>query len=220
MGRQATLDRMSEYTQDQHGLITRAQALALAISDQLLEHYLRAGDLERVARGVYRFRRDVPLPDQDIWAAWLQLAPERPAWERDREPVPDAIASHATAAHLYGLGVLFPHPFEFTLTRARRTRRRELRLYVAAVARDEWESLDGLPATRPLRIVTDLLSTHRDPDHVAHAMVDALDRGLVTEADLRGALASFSSELGGPAGDGDYVLGYLREQAAGELRPG
>src|SRR5919106_1406450 len=209
MGRQDTLDRLADYTQDQHGLVTRAQVNAVGISDQLLEHYLRAGDLERVARGVYRFRRDVPLPHQDVWAAWLQLDPERPAWERSRAPAPDAIASHATAAHIYGLGVLFPHPYEFTVTSARRIRCKDLRLYVAAVGRGQWESLDGLPVTRPPRIVTDRLTTHRDLDHIGHVVVDALERHLTTETELADAIAGFSPDLGGSPGDGRYVIGLL-----------
>lgn len=87
MKRAEVFDTLVDFTSDQHGLFTRAQASSAGISDQVLEYFLRAGDLDRVARGVYRFRRDLPDQHEDIWAAWLQLAPEPPTTARRLETV-------------------------------------------------------------------------------------------------------------------------------------
>jgi len=217
MGRQDTLEQLSGYTQDQRGLVDPGPG-------ERARHQrpaARALPTHRPPRKGGKGRLPVPprcpsSPPGHL-GGLLQLDPQRLACERDRDPVPDAIASHATAAHLYGLGVLFPRPYEFTVPAIRRTRRKDLRLHVAAVGRGEWESLEGLPVTRPLRSVADLPATHHDPDHIGHVMVDALERRLTTEAEPHKALAKFSRDLGGPAGDGEYVVSFLREQSSREV---
>lgn len=221
MRRAQVFDLLADFTADQHGLFTRAQAASIGVSDQVLEYFLGAGDLERVARGVYRFRRDLPDRRQGLWAAWLQLAPEQTAYERTRATeIPDAVVSHTSAADLYELGVLFPERHEFTVSVPRRTRRADVRLHRDQISEGEWEVVDGLPATRPQRIVIDLLADRRDADHVAHAAADALDRELVTRAELESQLAPFAAHYGGPEGDGSYMLSFLLAEDAAELVKG
>lgn len=68
--------------------------------------------LERVAHGVYRLTT-APIPDHmELRAAWLQLAPDIPAWERTSA---QGVVSHRSAAALYGLGHLPADRHEFTI---------------------------------------------------------------------------------------------------------
>jgi hypothetical protein len=128
--------------------------------------------------------------------------------------------SHASAADLYELGVLFPERHEFTVTSPKRTRRADVRLHRARLSESEWEVRDGLPVTRPQRIVADLLADHRDTDHVAHVVADALGRELVTRAELESELGPFAAHHAGPDGDGSYMLGVLLAEDVAELAGG
>ena len=91
----STLSRIARIAEDQWGLITRRQAEAAGVSQATLHRLAKTGILDRVAHGVYRLA-GVPPPDYlDLRAAWLQFAPEVPAWERTPE---QGVVSHRSAA--------------------------------------------------------------------------------------------------------------------------
>jgi hypothetical protein len=203
-------DRLADHTQGQHGLVTRAQARLAGVDDRTLHRLVRDGDLQRVARGVYRFRRDRDVEHQDVWAAWLRLDPASEPYERRRRPGgPDAIVSHDSAAKLYGLGGLRPTTYTFTVPRLRRSGHPDIRLVVAPVRRDEWELEAGLPTTRPGRIVADLLAGGHDEEQVLAVALDAVRLWRGGWAELVVALAPFAERYGGPSGDGEWLLQRL-----------
>ena len=84
MARVATLARLTDIAEDQWGLVTRRQARDAGIPVATLNRLVADGSiLKRVAHGVFRLT-GAPEPEhQDLRAAWLQLAPAVPAWERD-----------------------------------------------------------------------------------------------------------------------------------------
>jgi hypothetical protein len=209
-------DRLADHTQGQHGLVTRAQARLVGVDDRTLYRLVRDGDLERVARGVYRFRRNRDVEHQDVWAAWLRLDPARTAEQRDRLPGgPDAIVSHESAAKLYGLGDLRPAIHTFTVPRPRRPGHRDIRLVDAPIGRDEWEFEADLPTTRPGRVVADLLADGIDEDRVLGVALDAVRLWRGGWAELVVALAPFAARSGGPPGDGEWLLRRLLEDRPG-----
>lgn len=209
-------DRLADHTQGQHGLVTRAQADLAGVDDRTLHRLLRGGDLERVARGVYRFRRDRDAGHQDVWAAWLRLDPARTAEQRDHLPGgPDAVVSHESAARLYGIGDLRPAVHTFTAPAPRRTGHRDIRLVVAPIRRDEWEFEADLPTTRPGRIVADLLAGGYDEQWVVGVAQDALRWWHLLEGELAAVLAPFAERYGGPPGDGEWLLHRLLVERAG-----
>lgn len=209
-------DRLADHTQGQHGLVTRAQAHLAGVDDRTLHRLLRGGDLERVARGVYRFRRDRDAEHQDVWAAWLRLDPARTAEQRDRLPGgPDAVVSHESAAKVYGLGSLRPTAHTFTVPAPRRSGHRDIRLVVAPIRRHEWEFEAGLPTTRPGRIVADLLADGIDEEQVLGVALDAVRLWRGGWAELVVALAPFAARCGGSPGDGEWLLRRLLEDRPG-----
>jgi hypothetical protein len=156
------------------------------------------GALERVAHGVYQLAGS-PLPDhRDLRAAWLQLAPEVPAWERK----PDlGVVSHRSAASVYGLGHLPADRHEFTIPQRRQTRRPDVRIHVRRLGGAEWTGLTGLPVTRPSRIASDLLTDHEDPEAVAQIVVDAV-KGVVDDpGNFADSLAPHAGRFGLRRGD-------------------
>jgi predicted transcriptional regulator of viral defense system len=71
-----------DLAEGQWGLVTLQEAKATGVARQSLTRLVEAGLLDRVAHGVYRIR-GAPEPDHlALRAAWLQLDPARPAWQR------------------------------------------------------------------------------------------------------------------------------------------
>jgi hypothetical protein len=207
MERTSTYARMATVAADQWGLITRRQAEAAGVSAATLKRLAgAAGGLERLAHGVYKLA-GAPTPDHaELRAAWLQLAPEVPAWRRTPE---QGVVSHRSAARLYGIGTLPADRHEFTLPARRQSRRDDVRLHHRSLDPQGWITVQGLPATTPSRIVSDLLWDREDPAAVAQIAGDAL-RDMVDDAGtFADELAPHAAHFGLRRGDGVALLGWL-----------
>lgn len=206
VARYSTLSRIARIAEDQWGLITRRQAEGAGVSQATLQRLAKTGILDRVAHGVYRLT-GAPQPDHlDLRAAWLQLAPEVPAWERTPE---QGVVSHRSAAALYGLGHLPADRHEFTLPERRQSRRSDVRLHHRAVRPGEWIVLHGMPVTRPSRIAADLLDDKEDPEAVAQVIADSLRPVYDYPAAFADALAPYAASFGLRRGDGLALLRWL-----------
>lgn len=206
MARYSTLSRLSQIAEDQWGLVTRRQAELTGVSQATLQRLATNGILERVAHGVYRVT-GAPTPDYPaLRAAWLQLAPEVPAWER----TPDqGVVSHRSAAALYDLGHLPADRHNFTLPGRRQSRRPDVRLHQRALRQGEWIMVHGMPVTRPSRIAADLLDDKEDPEAVAHVVADAIRPVYDSPGTFVDALAPYAARFGLTRGDGLALLRWL-----------
>lgn len=199
--------RLRDLAQDQWGLVTRRQIENAGIAATTIDRLTRPGAaLERVAHGVYQLA-GTPIPDhRELRSAWLQLAPEVPAWKRTAD---QGVVSHRSAAAVYGLGNLPADSHEFTLPRRKQTRRVDVRIHIRPLGGGEWFRLGGLPVTRPSRIASDLLWDHEDPEAVAHIVVEAI-RGISDyPAMFVEALAPHARRFGLREGEGIGVLRWL-----------
>jgi hypothetical protein len=164
------------------------------------------GLIERVTNGVYRLTL-APSPDHlALRAAWLQLAPDTPAWER----TPDqGVVSHRSAAALYGIGELPADRHDFIVPTRKQTRRTDVRIHHGQLNIGEWIWLRGLPVTRPARIAGDLLRDDEDPEAVAQIAADAIRAMLDSPGALAEALAPHAAKFGLRRGDGLALLRWL-----------
>jgi Transcriptional regulator, AbiEi antitoxin len=202
----STLSRLSQIAEDQWGLVTRRQAELAGVSRATLQRLASEGVLERVAHGVYRLT-GAPTPDQlELRAAWLQLAPEIPAWERKPE---HGVISHRSATAVYGLSHLPADRHDFTLPTRRQSRRPDVRLHQRQLRQDEWIFRHGLPVTRPSRIASDLLNDREDPESVAHVVADAIRARYDDPSTFTDALAGHAGRFGLRRGDGLALLRWL-----------
>lgn len=217
MNRRDALDALAFVAEGQHGYVTRAQASDVGVDDVMLHRLANSRTLERVEHGVYHFRGTPEWQHASLLVAWLRLEPRRLAAERAADP--DAWVSHRAAAGLYGLGDLPADRHEFTTVRRFQTSRDDVRFHRRrdGVPDADWEVIEGLPTTRPHRIVADLLAEHTDGGHVAGIASDALGRQLVGRDELAHAVAPFASRFGvtGPA-----TLDHLAGLASGQLPAG
>lgn len=207
MPRISTSTKLAALAEDQWGLLTRRQAEGGGISRATIQR-LSDGDavLERMARGVFHLT-GAPLPDHAaLRAAWLQLAPDTPAWERRPE---QGVVSHRSAAALHGLGHLPADLHEFTLPHRRQNRRSDVRIHKGRMETGDWRALGGLLVTSPARTAADLLAEREDPEAVARVIVEALRRGQQQPADFAKALSPRAAGLGVRRGDGVAALASL-----------
>ncbi len=206
MAHYSTLSRLSRIAEDQWGLATRRQAQRAGVSRATLQRLASEGVLERVAHGVYHLT-GAPAPDHpELRAAWLQLAPELPAWER----TPDqGVVSHRSAAAVYGLSHLPADRHDFTLPTRRQSRRPDVRLHQRPLHEGEWIWLGGLPVTRPSRIASDLLDDHEDPQAVAYVVADAIRAVYDYPGTFADALGPHAARFGLRRGDGLALLRWL-----------
>lgn len=192
--------------EDQWGLMTTAQAADAGLAWSTMSRMVRVGALVRVSHGVYRVHGAGEPEQLDLRAAWLQLAPHTPAWERGPD---DGVVSHRSAADLYRLGDLPADRHEFTLSKRRQSRRTDVRLHRGPLEEGDWRRLRGLLVTRPARTAADLLAAREDPGAVGLVVADSIRSGSDDPSSIAAALAPRAAGLGLPAGDGSGLLRWL-----------
>jgi hypothetical protein len=195
---------------EQGGVVTSRQARAVtSVSVQQLKRMVDSGVLERLHHGLYRLARmpeDVHLEER---VAWLALDPDAVVWERLDQPVPTGVLSHRTAAALHRLGDLDADVVELTATRRIRLSLPAVVVHRGALSREDWQLVDGLPVTTPVRTIADLAAAGTDAGHLASVVRDALTRGLTTVEEVVAALAPYAFEYGHRALDGQGFLEVL-----------
>lgn len=172
-----------------------------------------SGVLERVHHGVYRVARFPHDEHQDLRVAWLALDPERVAWERLDDDVPTGVASHRTAAALHGLGDLDADVTELTAVRRIRLSLPDVEVRRGHLTRQDWQVVDGLPVTTPLRTIADLAAVGIDRGHLAGIVRDAVAREAVGIGAVVEVLAEHAFAYGFRAFDGKGMLDSLVEEA-------
>jgi predicted transcriptional regulator of viral defense system len=201
----------AEIAEDQWGLVTRAQALAAGVPRATFARLVAAGALVRVAHGVYRIAGGPDPGHLDLRAAWLQLDPLAPAWQRVRSDNV-AVVSHRSAADIYGLGDLIAGAHEFSVPGRTQTRRPDVRLYSREVPAGDLEVVQGLPVTRAHRIVADLLDRHEDGSAVATIAVEAVRRRLTSVDRIAASVAPLARRY--QVADGTTLADQLLGDAA------
>lgn len=168
-------DRLFEIAAAQDGLFTTQQAAEAGYSPQLIAHHLGAGRMLRVRRGVYRLVHFPAGDHEDLTVVWL--------WSDQA-----GVFSHQTALALQDLSDALPAQVHLTVPQS--WRRRRLRvpdgvvLHFGNVTERDRQWFGPVPATAPARTLADCAADHLAPDLLRAAAHDALDRGLVTRAEL------------------------------------
>jgi hypothetical protein len=211
------LARIRDLAEGQWGLVTLQQARAAGVAWRSVTRLVEAGLLERVAHGVYRVRGAAQADHLDLRAAWLQLDPAHPAWQRLDDP-DVAVVSHASAASLYGVGDLRADVHEFTIPERRQTRRPDVRIHRGSVPQDRRILLGGLPTTRAGWMIGQLLADHVDADAVAEITREVLERALDYRAVVAQSVGPYAGRFGLERGDGIGLLDELLRRAGAPNR--
>jgi hypothetical protein len=173
----ATLMRIA---QDQQGYFTTRQAIEAGYADNTHPYHVRAGNWERVRRGIYRMAH-LPPPEDGEMMVWL-------LWTRGRDERPVGAMSHQTALSLFELGDFNPAKVHITVPPTFRRNSRPPKtvvLHRAGLVPGQVMQLRGLTVCRPLRAVCDVAAS--DPntiDDLRSAAKEARQRGLITEREF------------------------------------
>ena len=166
--------------QDQQGYFTTKQAIEAGYADNTHPYHVRAGNWERVRRGIYRMTH-LPPPEDGEMMLWL-------LWSRGRDEKPMAAMSHETALSLFELGDFNPVKIHMTVPPSFRRNSRlpkSVVLHRAKFASSEVTQLRGLTVCRPLRALCDVASSNPNSiDNLKPAAKEARQRGLITEREI------------------------------------
>lgn len=186
--------KLNDIAFSQRGLFTTAQAQRAGVERYVVSRLEKSGNVERLAKGVYRMGGAPSPREEDVLAAWLSINPDRKPGDPSGGGAP--VATGATAAWLYGLGEIGPVPYEFCTDERRQTQRTHVRLRKRRLPPEDVTIVAGIPVTTPARTVVDLIDEGEDLSLVANVLNDALRRGLIadeeatkSEVDKRGAMA-------------------------------
>jgi very-short-patch-repair endonuclease len=159
----------------QHGLVTRRQLADLGCTAGQLRVRIRVGRWHLVRRGVYAGGWVPPTPEQAVLAVVLSVGPP-------------CVASHGTAARLWGLAVPPPDAIEVLTPPSRRLGLAGVVHHRANVASPADVSVHRrIPVTAPARTLLDCAG-RLDDGALARAVDDALRRRLLRLDDLEACL--------------------------------
>ncbi len=166
----------------QHGVVTRADLLALGFSRRGIEHRLATGRLHLISRGVYAVGRRELTP-HGRWMAAVLVCGD------------GAALSHRSAAELWGIGHERRGQIDVSVRRRCTVKRQGLKVR----SRPSLPSMSlvrrfGIPVTDPVQTLIDL-ATELKPLRLERAVNEA-DSDLVDPETLRGALDGRVGEPG------------------------
>ena len=165
----------------QQGVFSRAQALALGATEEVIRQRLASGRWVRLAPGVYGLAGVPPSFRRDLWVAHLAVGPA-------------SVVSHESAAALHGF-TGFPMR-AVTLTAPRGSHPRVAGAVVHQlddVQPDHHSSLAGLPVTTVERTLVDLAAVSRK-GRLEAALDDAVAARRVRVPDVGRCLASVARQ--------------------------
>lgn len=166
------------------------QLLALGHNENAVLEWAMAGRLHRVHRGVYAVGHRKLTWYSRCWAAVLAAEPdEAAAWR--------AVASHYSAAYLWGLLRWTPDVMHVTAPTRRRAKRRFVVHFSSILAEEDRGFRDGIPVTAVPRTLLDLAIRAR-PEQMDGYLERAEERELL---DLR-AVEDLLARSGGHRGRG------------------
>ncbi|MEV0267255.1 type IV toxin-antitoxin system AbiEi family antitoxin domain-containing protein [Hamadaea sp. NPDC050747] len=178
--------------QRQNWILTAAQALDSGLGRTEIERLVRSGRWRRLFRGVYLIQGDTMAADLAdeilIRAAHLALGPHSVAVRKTA-----ALLHHIPGWQATGTPLEFAIPPQAAAPK--RILDRSIKIHQWTLPLEQIEHVAGIPATNPLRTVSDILLTTRRMEAIA-TLDAALNRKVLTTEDLDRLLSSFYRRRG------------------------
>lgn len=159
-----------------------SQLLGLGYAENTVLEWALAGRLLRVHQGVYAVGYRRLSWHSRCWAAVLGSEPNA-----TEELVWPAVASHGSAAYLWGLYRFPPETIDVTVP-IRRRAKREFRVHFSSIiAEQDRDERDGIPVTSAPRTLLDLAARSR-PARLGRCLERAEEQGLLDLPPIEGLL--------------------------------
>lgn len=134
---------LAELAERQHGVVAARQLVELGYSRPAIANAKKAGRLRHLRRGVYAVGHKPVTWHSRCLAAALSCGS-------------NAVASHRSAAWIWGLIRYRPDSFDVSISVRRRHRRADLRLHYAPLTDEDRDLQEGIPVTAVPRTLLDL----------------------------------------------------------------
>ena len=178
-GRVTDEARLIPVVREQAGVFGRRQALDAGVTPAQIRAELAGGRIRRALPSTYVAYTGPLTPLTRIWAALVYAGP-------------GAVASHATAAWLWGLRDDLPDVLDVTVPADRRVvHRQELRLHTCEHLDDTRHPNASPPRTRVEPTVLSLVALARDAETVVGLLASAVQRRRTTAVRLADEARSF-----------------------------
>jgi hypothetical protein len=139
--------RIARFAARQGGTFSRAQALAVGMSDSSMLRRIRSGRWIVVHPGVYFLAGVPPTWHAEVWAALLAASPM-------------ATVTHETSTRLHGSPHVSPRPITLTTPHGAHPRVQGAVVHqIDDLRRSQITTIDGLPVSRPARAVVEVAAT-------------------------------------------------------------
>jgi very-short-patch-repair endonuclease len=199
----STVDsRIARIAARQAGRFSRAQALAVGVTDSSAFRRLRAGRWERVHPGVYTLGGTPPTWIGDVWAAVLAAGPL-------------ATVTHETAIRLHGSQHVAPLPVTLTIPHGGHARIADAVVHqIDDLRPGDVASVEGLPVSRVPRAVVELAAVV-GPRRLGRVLDDLVFDRRTTYAQVAAALA----QVARPGKPGVAALASALDERSGSAVP-
>lgn len=174
-------DKLYSVAEGQQGYFTAKQAAAAGYTRMLQNYHTKTGAWVREHRGIYRLAQ-FPLSPEGQYVLWS-------LWSCDRKSgMPQGVYSHQTALSMHGLSDVMPKELHMTVPRGFRRSAplpKALFLHQGDAAHGDTEARQGYRVMRPLPALVAVMNEGSESrDRLAQALQQALQRGLITRAEL------------------------------------
>lgn len=171
---------LTKLAASQGGFFTSKQAAAIGYTAPKRNYHVHAGNWVRERRGIFRLVTQPlpPRPDLILW--WL--------WSRNRQDEPQGVYSYQTALSLHELTDVMPSRLHMTVpTGFRRSvaTPKAVVLHMAHLSSSDVEHIDGVPVTKALRTLLDVLAgASFSREDLRTAFAQAVRTGKITRAEI------------------------------------
>jgi predicted transcriptional regulator of viral defense system len=162
----------------QGGYFTAKQAGGAGYGKRHLVYHAKAGNFERVGRGLYRLPTVPPSEHDDLIRVTL--------WSRGRDDRPLATVSYESALALHQMSDVIPARIHLTVPKSFRKRApRGCVLHKTEISPQEVEEREGFRVSNAARTLVDVASGKTVPrEQLFQAVEDSLARGLIRKKKL------------------------------------
>lgn len=156
------------------GYFTAAQARGIGYTHQAQAHNVRAGNWERVDRGIFRLASALsPSGEFSHFSRWAR-------WSNDL-----GVISHESALAVHGLGELESSRVEMTVPPGFKKEADAVHLHYGHLDAGDVELNSGFRLTTPTKSIIDVAGKPIDEDQLARLIEDATDQGMISLRNLR-----------------------------------
>lgn len=168
--------KLFEIASRQGGYFTAKQAVEVGYSYRLHYYHRHKGNWRDVDRGVFRLVDFPDSPHEDLirWSLW----------SRNRQDIPQAVASHETALSIHELSDVMPGKIHMTVPPKFRKPSSGCVIHKAILKPEEIEKREGFFVTTPVRTIMDVAEGTLGLEQVEKAIRDAFNKGLIRLEDF------------------------------------